>query len=199
MMQVDYLIIGQGISGTMLSYEFAKAGLSFVVMDDGNAAASSRVAAGMINPVTGRRIVKTWMIDTLLPFAFDAYTDIGEFLQIEAILETPLIDFFPSQQMRAAFFERVSDIPEYLQEGEAMDEYENYFRFHYGYGIIRPVYSVNSRKLLPAWRNQLKSNGQLVESSFKPELLEFREEGIRYESIHAAKIIYCNGNASSQY
>ena len=55
---------------TMLSYEFAKAGLSFLVIDDGDPSASSRVAAGMINPVTGRRIVKTWMIDTLLPFAY---------------------------------------------------------------------------------------------------------------------------------
>jgi len=198
-MQVDYIIIGQGISGTMLSYQFAKAGLSFVVIDDALPSASSRVAAGMINPVTGRRIVKTWMIDRLLPFAYDTYTEIGNELQIKAIEETPVIDFFPTKQMQTAFLERVSDIPEYLHESEGNKEYEKCFRFHYGYGIIRPVYTVNSRQLLPAWRDRLNAKGQLIESRFRPELLEFTPAGLQYESIHASKIIYCNGNVGSDY
>ncbi|HSB93632.1 MAG TPA: FAD-binding oxidoreductase [Flavitalea sp.] len=199
MMQVDYLIIGQGISGTMLSYQFTQAGLSFVVLDDENPAAPSRVAAGMINPVTGRRIVKTWMIDTLLPFAYDTYRAIGEILQIKAINETPIIDFFPTKQMQAAFLERAPDIPEYLHEIETIDELENFFRFNYGYGIINPAYTVNSRELLPAWRNQLKNKGQLIQSRFIPELLQFTSDGIRYESIHASRIIYCDGNIGAQY
>jgi len=198
-MQVDYLIIGQGISGTMLSYEFSKAGLSFVVMDDGNPSASSRVAAGMINPVTGRRIVKTWMIDTLLPFAFKKYRELGKALDIEVITETPVVDFFPNLQMRSAFIERLNDIPEFLEEGTAGKDYENFFRFHYGYGVIRPAYTVNTRALLPTWRNELRKNGQLIESSFNPNSVEFKADGVRYESIHASKLICCNGNAGSKY
>ena len=198
-MQVDCLIIGQGISGTMLSYEFSKAGLSFAVMDDGNPSASSRVAAGMINPVTGRRIVKTWMIDTLLPFAFETYGVLGKALNIEAIKETPLIDFFPNLQMRSAFFDRVNDIPEFLEEGSNGNDYEDFFHFHYGYGIIRPAYTVNTRALLPAWRNVLRKNGQLIETRFLPGSLEFTDEGVRYESIQASKIICCNGIAGSDY
>ena len=37
-------------------------------------------AAGLINPVTGRRMVTTWMIDELMPFARNAYREIGYFL-----------------------------------------------------------------------------------------------------------------------
>src|SRR6476619_5861711 len=124
--KVDYIIIGQEINADKLSNEFSKAGLSFAVMDDGNPSASSRVAAGMINPVTGRRIVKTWMIDTLLPFAFETYKEFGKALDIEAIKETPVIDFFPNLQMRSAFFERVHDIPEFLEEGSDGNYYENF-------------------------------------------------------------------------
>jgi glycine/D-amino acid oxidase-like deaminating enzyme len=196
-MQVDYLIIGLGISGTMLSYEFSRAGLSFVVIDDGNPSSSSRVAAGMINPVTGRRIVKTWMIDELLPFAFHSYNEMGSVLNIEAIHETPVIDFFSNQQMQSAFYERVEDIPEYLEAGQANEQYEDLFRFNYGYGIIRPAYTVNTRSLLPAWKNRLQQNGQLIETRFDVSSMQLTDDGVRFESINAAKIIFCNGGSGA--
>jgi glycine/D-amino acid oxidase-like deaminating enzyme len=77
-MVVDYLIIGQGISGTWLSYYLEKANRSFIVIDNDQPNSASRVAAGIINPVTGRRIVKTWMIDELLSFLIPAYEELGK-------------------------------------------------------------------------------------------------------------------------
>jgi len=62
-MEIDYLIIGQGICGTFLSWYLRKAGISFIVIDEPRPDTASRVAAGIINPVTGRRIVKTWLIN----------------------------------------------------------------------------------------------------------------------------------------
>jgi glycine/D-amino acid oxidase-like deaminating enzyme len=69
-MQTEFLIVGQGISGTWLSYYLQKANRSFIVIDNEQPNSASRVAAGIINPVTGRRIVKTWMIDELFLFLF---------------------------------------------------------------------------------------------------------------------------------
>ncbi|HXB33647.1 MAG TPA: FAD-dependent oxidoreductase, partial [Puia sp.] len=68
MMRVDVLIIGQGICGTFLSRELDRAGLSYLVIDEKRPDSASLAAAGLVNPVTGRRFVKTWMIDELLPF-----------------------------------------------------------------------------------------------------------------------------------
>jgi glycine/D-amino acid oxidase-like deaminating enzyme len=84
-MHVDFLLIGQGICGTFLSLALQKAGYSFLVIDDNRPDAASKVAAGIINPVTGRRIVKTWMIDEVMPFAWQQYTELGKLLQITAI------------------------------------------------------------------------------------------------------------------
>ena len=86
MIQAEFLIVGQGISGTFLSWYLKKARRSFVVIDHFEPNSSSRVAAGIINPVTGRRIVKTWMIETLLPFALNAYEEFGAHLGITAII-----------------------------------------------------------------------------------------------------------------
>jgi glycine/D-amino acid oxidase-like deaminating enzyme len=106
-MEVEFLIIGQGISGTWLSYYLEKANRSFIVLDNEQPNSASRVAAGIINPVTGRRIVKTWMIDELLSFLIPAYEELGKELDINAIDEKSLIDFHPTPQMKIAFDERV--------------------------------------------------------------------------------------------
>src|SRR5919202_4357935 len=98
-MQVDYLIVGQGICGTMLSWFLHKEGKSFVVIDDERPNAATQSAAGIINPVTGRRYVYSWMIDVVMPFAIDTYRRIGERLQVEAMFHKSIIDFFPSPQM----------------------------------------------------------------------------------------------------
>ena len=107
-MHIDFLIIGQGICGTMLSWFLQKAGKSFLIIDDNNADAPSKVSAGIINPVTGRRFVYSWMIDTVMPFATQTYKEVGNFFNQEMIVQKDIIDFFPSPQMLDAFTTRLT-------------------------------------------------------------------------------------------
>ena len=58
-MNVDYLVIGQGIAGTWLSYFLLKQGKSVLVIDQWDEHSASHVASGIINPITGRNFVKT--------------------------------------------------------------------------------------------------------------------------------------------
>ena len=76
-MKTGTLIIGQGLCGTWLSYWLQKQGAEFIIIDNNAGSAATKAASGIINPVTGRRIVKTWLADELLPFAFESYTDFG--------------------------------------------------------------------------------------------------------------------------
>jgi glycine oxidase len=75
-MQPEVLIVGQGLAGTLLGWELARAGIPFHVAAAGPAGAS-RAAAGIINPITGRRLVKAWGIDFLLPAARDVFAELG--------------------------------------------------------------------------------------------------------------------------
>lgn len=73
MSRADLLIVGQGLAGTLLAWEFARAGFAFEIVDAGDGSAGSRVGAGMINPVSGRRFTKTWSVDAWLGPARAAY------------------------------------------------------------------------------------------------------------------------------
>ena len=194
-MQADYLVIGQGISGTFLSWELQQANQTFIVIDESNPHTASKVAAGVINPVTGRRIVKTWMIDELMPFAWQAYQSIGEALHINCITEKDIIDCFPTPQMRLAFIERYEKDQQFLALPTNPNDWLERIQYDFGYGIIHPCYLIDLQLLLINYRKKLLQNNQLLEERFEGGQLIIKDDSIQYKDIHARKIIFCDGIA----
>ena len=197
-MQAEYLIIGQGISGTWLSYYLEKANKSFLVIDNQQPNSASRVAAGIINPVTGRRIVKTWMIDELLTFLIPSYEELGKELGLKAIDRKSLIDFHPTPQMKIAFDERVKENADFLFHPKDQWQYQETFHYDFGFGEVDPCYVVNLKEILPAWRKKLLSNNKLLEENFEIEELKHSNTEVIYKNIKAEKIIFCDGINSYQ-
>src|SRR5688500_10511372 len=192
-MKVDFLIIGQGLCGTWLSYYLHKANRSFVVIDNNQPGTSSRIAAGIFNPVTGRRLVKAWMIDELLPSLEKSYAELGNDLNITAISRKNIIDFFPDPFMKESFRQRVLEKYNYLHLSENPFAFQTYFNYEFGYGEIGPAYTVHLETILPAWNKYLKLNNCLMEEEFVLPGLEVFEKEIRYKEIITEKIIFCDG------
>ena len=197
-MNVEFLIIGQGICGTWLSHYLQKEKRSFLLIDNKEPNSASRVAAGIINPVTGRRIVKTWMIDELLSFLAPAYKELGDQLGITAIEPKNLIDFHPTPQMKLAFDDRVKENAEFLFHPKDQNKYIDVFNYDFGFGEVNPCYTVNLKEIIPAWRKHLLSHHQLIEENFDISELIPAETGITYKNINASKIIFCDGMNSAQ-
>ncbi len=195
MLQTEYLIIGQGISGTCLSYYLQQEQKSFIVIDNNEPNSSSRIAAGIINPVTGRRHVTVWMAEKILPYAWDAYQKLGTELGITAISHKNIIDFFPSPQMRESFVNRISENGPHLHAYPEQNHFNHLFNYDFGCGEIRPVYIVHLELLLPAWRKYLKEGNKLVEDHFDIRQLSIAGNKIHYKDISADKIIFCDGTA----
>lgn len=196
-MQVDYLIIGQGISGTWLSYFLQKENQSFLVIDNNYNLAPSRIAAGIINPVTGRRHAEVWMAKEILPFALGAYLQIGNELAINLFSQKNIIDFFPSPQMRQSFMQRVEEKADYVSSCTEQNHFLHQFNYDFGCGEIKPVYTVHLETLLPAWRKRLIEKNQLLEEEFDSKQLKVTAGKIQYKNIVANKIIFCDGNSSA--
>lgn len=194
-MHIDFLIIGQGIAGTFLSWYLHQQGKSFLVIDNKEPNASSRLAAGVINPVTGRRLVTVWRVDEVLPFAWKAYQEIGHELEITAIFQRSIIDFFPNPFMRESFLQKIQTGDPYVHAYPEQNHFNPFFNYELGCGEIRPVYTANPDQLLPAWRQELASQQRLLEENFEIADLKVHPEGISYKNITAQKIIFCDGAA----
>ncbi|MGZ8539825.1 MAG: NAD(P)/FAD-dependent oxidoreductase [Chitinophagaceae bacterium] len=195
-MQIDYLIIGQGICGTFLSYYLQKEKKSFLVIDNNYSNSPSKIAAGIINPVTGRRLVTVWRVDEILPFAWKAYQEIGHDLDITAISQKTIIDFFPNPFMRESFLQKIETGDKYVHSYPEQNHFNSFFNYELGCGEIRPVYTAHLETLLPAWREQLLKENNLLEENFEIEQLNIEPGRIQYKNITAEKIIFCDGTSS---
>lgn len=102
------LIVGQGLAGTLLAWALERAGLEFVIADAGHDSAASRAAAGIINPITGRRLVKSWRIDELLPVACAAYLELETTLGVPLWREMRVWRRFRDERERRVFAEKTA-------------------------------------------------------------------------------------------
>ena len=89
-MDVDYIIVGQGLGGSILAFQMIEKGKRIAVIDSPANNISSSVAAGLFNPVTGRRFVKTWKADLLFPFMESFYKKVENTLKKRFFNAIPL-------------------------------------------------------------------------------------------------------------
>ena len=84
MKAVDYIVVGQGIAGTLLAFDLIDANKAVAIVDVNLKASASRVAAGLINPVGMKRCVPSHNAHLYFPKAIERYRQFysGTFLLI---------------------------------------------------------------------------------------------------------------------
>ncbi|TAH14005.1 MAG: FAD-binding oxidoreductase [Sphingobacteriia bacterium] len=194
-MKVDYIIIGQGISGSFLSWNLLKTGKQVLVIDQSISNTASKAASGVINPVTGRRIVQTWEIETLMPYAVEAYTQLGDELGATVINQCNILDFHATPQMKLAFDDRLADDNIYLRKPVNPDQWNDYFHPSFGIGEINPCWLVDIHALLNGWRKKLIDSNLLLEEKFELSNCIIDTDHVEYQNYQAQKIIFCDGIA----
>ena len=95
-MQINYLIIGQGLAGTLLAKELLATNESFLIIDAFKESTSTKVAAGMYNPISGKRMVKSWNADELLRDTFEAYNSLEKLLDCKLLFQQNIYQLFGS-------------------------------------------------------------------------------------------------------
>lgn len=196
MEKVDVLIIGNGICGSSLAFQLLKSGKKVLVIDNEEKFSSSRVASGVINPVTGRRAVTTWLSDILMPFCWEFYSLAEKDLQIKCIEQTNLLSFHVNQQREDTYDKRLNENHPHLKPFTNESYLKEFFNFEFGVTEIHPVYWIDVQAFLNAVKLHLLKNNSYLNETFNEDELIVNTETIQYKNIQANKIIYCNGITS---
>jgi glycine/D-amino acid oxidase-like deaminating enzyme len=189
----DIIIVGQGICGTVLTSALMEQHQKVLVIDDGSKKAASKIASGVINPVTGRRIVKTWQIDTVMPAAVRMYQALEKKLGTSIVKQCNIINFHPSEQMQKAFEDRIAEDPTYLSTQPLPNTIAAAFEAPFGHTVIDPCWLVNLENLLHYWRQNLIEKKAFIEDVFDFKKLDNKADHIVYDKYTANKIIFCEG------
>lgn len=108
--QCDYLIVGQGLAGSLLAWCLEQQGKRIVLLDDGHRQAASLAAAGLINPLAGMRFSRPARIEDWLANATETYAVLGRTLGRRYLHRLPMKRLFRStDQIR--FWQRRADDP----------------------------------------------------------------------------------------
>jgi glycine/D-amino acid oxidase-like deaminating enzyme len=189
MKRIDFLIIGCGLSGGLLAWELIRRGSSVFVIDNGSLNAS-QVAAGLINPVTGQRFVKTEDVDRLLPAAKDFYAVLAAAFGRSFLIEKPMRRLFRSETEAANCRKRLYE-----------DAYRPYIDFssfstngkeRFGYVDQKQTGYLDTRPLLIHLREFLHGRNAYCQTAFDHhEVCLDIEPGWR--NIKPRRIIFCEG------
>ncbi len=194
-MQVDYLIVGQGIAGSLLALNLLERGRTVLVIDDGHKTAASKVAAGMINPITGRRMALTWRFLQAWNYLCDDYRKWELILGSSLFYRKSILRLFQSDEGRDRW-ERKHREGEFagigFRHGNCRPSIEGLKPSLGNFEVEQSGY-VDQPTLIEAVRRYLKSRGSLAEDTWKKGDFARSSKAVKWKQWKARKIVFTQG------
>lgn len=196
--EFDYLIVGQGLAGTSLAIHLLELGKKVLVIDDPSFPSSSKVAAGIFNPLTGKKLVKTWLADALFPFAKQFYTRMEEKFQADFFHHTPVYRPYRSLEEQNNYLAQSVEPSLSTYIGNESNQPDLSAYIHASYGGLEVVGGgwVDLPVFLESARRYLVAQGVFVESKFESDQLELVENGVIWQGKSFGKLMLCQGYES---
>lgn len=193
--QVDYLIVGQGLAGTLLSHFLLLENQRVVVLDYPHKGRTTKIAAGLVNPVTGRRFAKSWRFEELYHFAKQTYhaleADLGVKIWNDRRIVRALYNVFEENE-----WARRSGYPEfesYMSDDIDVADLAGKMLPPHAWGELLNCAQVALPLLVEVVQKRLEATGSYFEENFDYQQLRFENEAVLYGRWAARKLIFCEG------
>nr|WP_269524444.1 FAD-dependent oxidoreductase [Coraliomargarita parva] len=188
--------MGAGLAGCLLAWQLKTCGLKVLLIGDSTGPTATQAAAGLINPVTGRWMTKSWRVDSLFPVADKTYA------ALETQFGQPL--FHPVSARR--FFQNGEDYrragrrsrnPRYADVLGPVDAAGTIatpgIADPFGSIEIRRAAWVDLPKLIGLIRADFAAHDSYLDTRFDYDALHRSDAGWNYKGIQVSRIIFCEG------
>lgn len=159
-------IVGWGLAGATLAWQLYFSNKSFLIYDSLKNA-STRTAAGIVNPIVFKRLTKSWAADKLMPYSEDFYK------KIEGIINEPILEskkiykIFNSIEDENDWSVRQNDTEfQKYMEPISSEKIEGIIA-PFGFGIVKTYGNLNTNLFLDASKVFFESKGlKIIENNF---------------------------------
>lgn len=199
-MQIDFIIIGQGLAGSAVALQLLKRNKKILVIDRPLANSSSRIAVGLFNPITGRNLVKTWMADTLFPHLHTFYQAAEVLTQKRFFYPMPLYRPFGSIEEQNEWMAKSADpiYHDYVENIFSKSTHDS-VKDHLGGLFLKQCGYLDTIQYIAAVRKLIGAKAILLDEVFQDELLVVNPTSVRYKEYEAPHAIFCQGIESNAW
>lgn len=194
-MKADYLIIGQGLAGSILALQLLERNKRVVIVDNAHASSSSVVAAGMINPLAGKRLAKAWLVDESLHFAKAFYDALAKQFKQQFYFPSEIQKLFKSEEQIERYQKKVNDpaFKAYIGPYKApnaiipatLDDKGSFTTYQAGH--------LEVADFLSAIKKHFIALGCYFERQVDYQKIRISQNGIQLDELSAEHLIFCEG------
>lgn len=189
---VDYIIVGQGLAGTLLAHQLLALNQKILIVNKEHPAMASKVAAGLFNPLSMKRCIKSWNADLFLPFAIKRYKELEKELKSSFFIERDIYRLFANHENRKEWEVKFSnqEVSDYIKGFENSSK-NSYLKDHFGGALVGPGGNLDVAKFLEVSKDRFLKKELLLDEKFdylKIDLLKYT-----YKGYSCKKIIFCEG------
>lgn len=121
----DCIIIGAGIAGMVMSRVLHDAGFDIAIINNPKTASASQVAAGLMNPITGKRFELSWRYDELFNIAQAFYAECERSDNTRYYRPFPMLRIFADEKEHETFHKKYMPDQMGLYVGEQFSDHAN--------------------------------------------------------------------------
>ncbi|WP_018344608.1 NAD(P)/FAD-dependent oxidoreductase [Cytophaga aurantiaca] len=194
MKQVDYIIVGQGLAGSCLIQTLLHEKQTVKVIASATKKPSSEIAAGLYNPVTGKKMLLTWNAKILFPLLEEFYKKVEKEFQTRIIYPKKIYRPFADIQSQNDFWIKPSDeIKAFAEPEQDSKQYEPYINNPFGGLSTKQSGYVDVKAFLDVIKQQLLATDSYTAETFDYNALTFDNNKVQYKDTEAKRIIFAEG------
>jgi glycine oxidase len=193
-----WLILGGGLAGTTLAWRLWEQGQPFLLVDRDAPLTASKIAAGLVTPITGMRLGLSWRYDLFHAEAVAFYRSLEERLGCHLYHETPVVRLLRSE-WQADFWAKRQHRPEYapyLQPPNPPLLDPEVFAQPYGGFEQRPGGWLDTTAYLEASRRFFESAG--CRRTGEVDTLEETPDAVHWDGAAFDTAVWCIGWQAAQ-
>jgi len=195
----DAVILGHGLAGATLAWHLRWRGWRVLVVDRDERVTSSKVAAGIVVPISGQRIARSWRVEEFLPVAQAFYDRAAAQLGLHHYHNIPYVRLLKSEdeqrrweeRRRDATFQKLITDP----QPEPLVDRSRFYAEEGGFEMKGAWLDV--RGWLQASRDHLERAGAWLTADIPPEEVTVAEHAVVAAGRQARYLIFCQGHEAA--
>lgn len=191
----DYVVVGKGIAGSILAYRLREAGKSIVIVDEDSPNAAWKVAGGVWNAITFRKILKGWMANEMTQEATTFYKKLEEQLGTSFFEIKDIVKVFPDAHFQNSWYSKsgTAAFTDFLSDEVPAEIADLPLNMPFGAGKVKNGGYVNLKVFIAELDRYLRKNAILIDEKLDFSELIIEECEIKYKEIRAKGIIFSEG------